>query len=138
MNVSRYEKVDTYYSAEVCQKKLCSKVDNLIKIEKKRGVEDNKLMYNMKDEDLLFLPIRIAESPMASDIRSTLDESQSCWHIDPCHKNLKKYCCNDSVSDQIIGNNNLNNSYMYIYIGFLIFLFFALAVFMSRTPKYTT
>ena len=144
MNVSSYEKNsnDSFYTAELCQKNICGTVDNLIKIKNKRGIPQSKLMYLEKEEDLSFLPVRIAQSSMVSSIKNTLDESSSCWDIDPCYKSLRKYCCdekNDGTGTSTSGTSTSNTGskketqnygYIYFVFGLFLFLFIMFAVYM--------
>lgn len=142
MNVSSYEKNSdgSYYTAEVCQKNICGTVDNLIKIKNKRGIPQSKLMYLEEEENLSFLPVRIAESSMVSSIKDTLDESSSCWDIDPCYKSLRKYCCDEKSSTISTSTSKStgttkketqnNNGYIFFVFGFFLFLFIMFAVYM--------
>lgn len=135
MNVKSYEKSDDYYRGEVCQKSLCSAVDNLIEIKEKRNIPRNKLMYYKEDEGLYFLPARVVESDLLLNVKETLEESTSCWQIDPCHKKLKKYCCDETVSSSSpavnsVNNSNSNNAFLYILLGAGFLLFIIIAIYM--------
>lgn len=129
--IKDYAKIQGYYSADVCKQDVCSPVTNLVKFGDKRDVNTKRNALFMRDnsDSNLFVPARVIESALVSKITGTLQESGSCWDIDPCHKNIKKYCCGNGESDTTPEKNN-GDAYWLVFVFIILLVFITVAIMM--------